>query len=438
MTLQASVKQCDDFDQGPTGTIMAELRDLDIRVDEPIPDEAPVVVVGAHTRPDLVAQLRKKSRRVIAVSTDGDAQTWSLLNAGASDVLSFDAETASAVAARLQRWASIDAIVSSDLVRNNLVGAAPAWVRALEQLVELARFSTRSVLITGESGTGKEMAARLVHTLDRRPDKGQLVILDCTTIVQSLSGSELFGHAKGAFTGAGRDRAGAFKLADRGTLFLDEIGELPLSLQSELLRVIQEGTYKPVGSDRWERTTFRLVCATNRDLSAMQGANSFRSDLYHRITAGLVRLPPLSERLQDIPLLARHFLRAEMGDETPELSPQIERFLTQRNYPGNVRDLKQLLGRMCCRHVGPGALTVGDLPEEERPERQLLWKDDPGLVLAVRRAVAMGAPLRDLKESVGDMAVDAALTDAGGNLSLAARHLQVTNRALQLRQARRS
>jgi transcriptional regulator with GAF, ATPase, and Fis domain len=179
------------------------------------------------------------------------------------------------------------------------------------------------------------------------------------------------------------------------------------------------------------------VCATNRDLLAMQAANQFRGDLYHRITATTVCLPSLRARLGDVPLLARHFLRAELGNAAPDLSPQVERLLTEREYPGNVRDLKQLIGRMCSRHVGPGVFSAGDIPEEERPKRELAWKDEPGLKQAVSRAVTSGAPLRELKESVADLAVEAALVDSHGNLALAARRLQVTERALQLRLARR-
>jgi transcriptional regulator with GAF, ATPase, and Fis domain len=342
------------------------------------------------------------------------------------------------IEAKLRRWAAIDSMLASDLVRKNLVGRSRAWLDALEQLVEIALFSTKSVLITGESGTGKEMAARLVHTLDQRADKGKLVTLDCTTIVPSLSGSELFGHAKGAFTGASSDRRGAFALAHRGTLFLDEVGELPAHLQSELLRVVQEGSYKPVGSDRWDHTEFRLVCATNRDLQAMQAIGAFRSDLYHRITATVVRLPSLGDRVADLLPLASHFLNAELGDDAPPLSPMVESYLVGRDYPGNVRDLKQLIARMCCRHVGPGPLTVGDIPEDERPQGDPSgWWSDVALVAAVERAIEAGAPLRELKETVAELAVDAALATSDGNVALAARRLQVTERAVQMRRAAR-
>lgn len=139
---------------------------------------------------------------------------------------------------------------------------------ALRRIVEVACFTTSPLLLEGESGTGKELVARLFHHLDPREGKRDLIVVDCTTIVPTLSGSEFFGHERGAFTGAMSAREGAFAAADRGTLFLDEIGELPLTMQAELLRVIQEGTYKWVGADHWRKTSFRLVCATNRDLEA--------------------------------------------------------------------------------------------------------------------------------------------------------------------------
>jgi transcriptional regulator with GAF, ATPase, and Fis domain len=422
---------------GDGARLVAELSERGLSVLEHGSQDHPVLLVGAELH-DAVRRARARGfRRIIAV-TDPEVSAWPLLDAGASDVLADDSNVAEVIEAKLARWATIDEVVASDLVRKNLVGRSPSWLDALEQLIELALFSSRSVLVTGESGTGKEMAARLVHTLGRRPDKGKLVVLDCTTIVPSLSGSELYGHARGAFTGATSDRLGAFALAHRGTLFLDEVGELSPQLQSELLRVVQEGTYKPVGSDRWERTEFRLICATNRDLLAMQADGSFRPDLYHRIAAASVRLPALRERPGDVVLLARHFVRSELGEEAAGLSPMLERYLLQRDYPGNVRDLKQLIARMCCRHVGPGPLTAGDIPEDERPHVEPAgWRDDGTLLAAVWRATESGASLRELKDTVADLAVDAALALAGGNVAVASRRLQVTERAVQLRRAAR-
>jgi len=164
-------------------------------------------------------------------------------------------------------------------------------------------------------------------------------------------------------------------------------------MQSELLSVIQEGPYKPVGSDRWEQTDFRLVCATNRDLQTMQAGGTFPTDLYHRIAAAQVRLPSLGSRATDIPAVARHFLHAESGDPLLELTPDVEAYLVRRHYPGNVRDLKQLVARICCRHVGPGPVTVGDVPLEERPAGDgSPWWDAVGLASAVERAVAAPDP----------------------------------------------
>lgn len=178
--------------------------------------------------------------------------------------------------------------------------------------------------------------------------------------------------------------------------------------------------------------------ATNRDLQAMQAGGTFRTDLYHRIAAAQVRLPSLESRATDIPALARHFLRAESGDPRLELTPEVEAYLVRRQYPGNVRDLKQLVARICCRHVGPGPVTVGDIPQEEHPAGDgSSWWDAVGLASAVERAVAAGIPLRGLKDRVADLAVDAALDACSGNVASAARRLQVTDRAIQLRRAAR-
>src|SRR5262245_5822629 len=313
--------------------------------------------------PELEHCIRERSlhgaERLIAVGMCGEALArgtgWRLLAAGASDVLcgSDAAAAAETIAARFARWAEVDRLVGSPVVTRNLVGQSLAWRAVLRQTVEVARFSGSSVLLGGESGTGKELVARLIHTLDAREDKRELVILDCTTIVPELSGSEFFGHEKGSFTSAVSARDGAFALADGGTLFLDEIGELPPRLQAELLRVVQEGTYKRVGSNAWQRTRFRLTTATNRDLLREVEEGRFRRDFHYRIAAWTCRLPPLRERREDIPLLVRHFLEEHYGAEgTPAVDPAVLELLLTRDYPGNVRDLRQLVGRIAHRHVG--------------------------------------------------------------------------------------
>jgi transcriptional regulator with GAF, ATPase, and Fis domain len=379
--------------------------------------------------------------RVLALAASpaalGAGDIWRLLELGAADVLVWGAgPMAAAAAARLRRWAEVDELVDSPAVRERLVGRSTAWRSLLRRVVEVARFTAASVLLTGESGTGKELVARLVHELDPRPDKGALVVVDCTTVVPTLSGSEFFGHERGAYTGAVSARDGAFALADRGTLFLDEVGELPLPLQAELLRVVQEGVYKRVGSNVWQTTRFRLVCASNRDLVGEQAGGRFRSDLYYRIAATTVRLPPLRERAEDTLPLFEHFLaELALDGRAPALDAVVREVLLRRDYPGNVRDLRQLAGRVSNRHVGPGPVTAGDLPEEEWLHRGEAAGVAPDWKGVARLALARGSSLRELREAAADAAVRVAIEEAGGNLRQAAARLGVTDRALQLRRA---
>ena len=272
-----------------------------------------------------------------------------------------------------------------------------------------------------------------------RAAKGEFVVLDCTTVVPELSGSEFFGHERGAFTHAVSTRQGAFELADGGTLFLDEVGELPLPLQAELLRVVQERTYKPVGSNVWKNANFRLVCATNRDLVAEQERGAFRRDFYHRIASWTCELPPLSERREDILPLARRFLEQALGTpEPPELESALRDYLQLRNYPGNVRELRQLVRRIAHRHLGRGPITVGDVPEDEIPRAAAGlagdWRE-AGLERTIRHAQALGVTLREIGTGAAEVAIRVALEDSAGNLQRAARKLGVTDRALQMRRA---
>ncbi|HXH96817.1 MAG TPA: sigma 54-interacting transcriptional regulator [Gaiellaceae bacterium] len=377
------------------------------------------------------------------------AETLTLIGAGAADVVEWTTEEAIAeqLAARFGRWSAVDELVSSPAVADTLVGDSPRWQRVLRDVVEVARFTSSSILVTGESGTGKELVARLVHELDGRSHKEELVLVDCTTIVPSLSGSEFFGHEKGAFTGAVAARDGAFALAHEGTLFLDEVGELPLTLQPELLRVVQEGAYKRVGSNVWHRTLFRLVCATNRELLDEVSAGRFRHDLYHRIAAWCCSLPSLAERRADIPSLARHFLRIA-GGPALELSDAVVDYLARREYSGNVRELRYVVLSLRNRHVGSGPITLADLPADERALAVNAMRQSPdpsepqslvdALRDAVRRQVDSGRSMREIVESAREMALDEALLAEGGSVTRAAARLGMTPRAIQLRRARSS
>jgi two-component system response regulator HydG len=235
------------------------------------------------------------------------------------------------------------------------------------------------VLILGESGTGKELAARAIHAASSRA-QGPFVALNCAAVPPALIESELFGHAKGAFTDARAQRAGLFAQANGGTLFLDEIGEMPLEMQPKLLRALQERLIRPVGSDQELAFDARLVAATNRDLESEVQQKRFREDLFYRINVVSVELPPLRDRGQDILLLATHFLakhQARSGKPPLTLGPQVAEKLLAYDWPGNVRELENSVERMIAL-ARFDQLTVEDLPEKIRayqPDRFMLGAD---------------------------------------------------------------
>jgi len=245
---------------------------------------------------------------------------------------------------------------------HGIIGHSAAIQKILRQ-VELVAPTEASVLITGESGTGKELIARAIHEASRRSDR-PLIRVNCAAIPRELFESEFFGHVKGAFTGALRDRVGRFELADGGTLFLDEVGEIPLELQSKLLRVLQEGSFERLGEERTRLVDVRVIAATNRDLKEEVRRGRFREDLYFRLDVFPVHSAPLRERRDDIPLLAQHFVRGEVrklktGDL--RLSEGDVRKLVQYDWPGNVRELENVIERAAIL-ARAGRLRI-DLPE---------------------------------------------------------------------------
>jgi PAS domain S-box-containing protein len=227
-----------------------------------------------------------------------------------------------------------------------LLGADSGLRGVMDQVSRVSQLDT-AVLLEGETGTGKELVARTIHAMSRR-SAHPLIKVDCGALPASLIEAELFGHERGAFTGAVSARTGRFDLADRGTIFLDEIGELPLDLQVKLLRVLQDGEFERVGSSRTRRVSARCIAATNRDLRACVAQGTFRSDLYYRLAVFPVVIPPLRERRQDIPLLARHFLERasrQAGHTVDSIPPSVMSALLDYEWPGNVRELQSVIER---------------------------------------------------------------------------------------------
>jgi DNA-binding NtrC family response regulator len=259
---------------------------------------------------------------------------------------------------------------------DNIIGQSKLMQEVYKLVRQVAPTNT-TVLICGESGTGKELLAKAIHYNSLRKHK-QFLPADCSALAPTLLESELFGHIKGSFTGAIASKPGLFALADGGTLFLDEIGNISLETQGKLLRVLEEGEFKPVGGTEHKSVDVRLVAATNKNLEEMTQQESFREDLFYRIHVFPIRLPPLRERKEDIPLLAWHFLRQkseETGKKLRGLTPEAMNLLVNGQWPGNVRELKNTMERLVITAEGK-MIRAEDLPERIRKSPNT-WENDP-------------------------------------------------------------
>ncbi len=227
-----------------------------------------------------------------------------------------------------------------------IVGSSREIQKVLDMVSRVA-FSSATVLITGESGTGKELVARAIHFTGNRKDK-KFVVINCATLSENLLESELFGHVKGAFTGAIKDKRGLFEEADGGTLFMDEIGDIPKSVQAKILRVLQEGEFISLGDTVTKKVDVRIIAATNQDLLQRVQEKEFREDLYYRLNVINIKMPPLRERKEDIPLLVKHFVEKYNKKENKQIkgiSPEVEKEFYNYNWPGNVRELENVIER---------------------------------------------------------------------------------------------
>jgi two-component system response regulator AtoC len=303
------------------------------------------------------------------------------------------------------------------------VGDAPPMRHLLDAVGRVAPKDI-TVLVRGETGTGKELVASLLHAQSRRAG-GPLVRFNCAAIPGDLAEAELFGHARGAFTGATQARRGFFAEADGGTLVLDEVAELPLQIQAKLLRALQEGEIQPVGAGRVDRVDVRVVACTNRDLAAEARAGRFREDLYYRLAVVELTVPPLREHREDIPALAAEFARRygeRFGMEDVRLSPELVRLLGRADWPGNVRQLENAVARMVALSatgvLGPEAFTA-PAPAGGHDEGAEAGAD------AVDPAAVQGASLREQLDALERNLIARALAATGGNQSEAARRLGV-------------
>jgi two-component system response regulator PilR (NtrC family) len=306
-----------------------------------------------------------------------------------------------------------------------ILGRSPPMQEVFRVLERVAPTGV-TVLIYGESGTGKELVARRLHSLSGR--KGRFVAVNCSAIPEGLIESELFGHVKGSFTGAVADKPGLFEEAQGGTLFLDEVGELPLTLQPKLLRVLQEGRIKRVGGNREIAVDVRIVSATNRELRSEVGSGRFREDLFYRLNVVAIEIPPLRERREDIPVLAQHFLKkyAEaFGRPVRGFSREVLETLERYGYPGNVRELENLVERAV-------ALEPGEYLSRDSLSAELLGNSH-GRPNASLEIPEEGIDLEATLESVERRYLESALRRTGGNRTEAAKLLGCSFRSLRYR-----
>ena len=301
---------------------------------------------------------------------------------------------------------------------SEIVGSSPAWRRVVDVATQAAP-SAATVLVLGESGTGKELIARAIHFNSPRAS-GPLVNLNCAALPEQLLESELFGHEKGAFTGAVAQRKGRFEQADGGSIFLDEIGDLSPALQVKLLRVLQERQFERVGGNKTIGANVRVMAATHRNLEQAMREGTFRDDLYYRLNVVTIQIPPLRERREDIPLLLEHFLRkfAEKNQrDVTGLTAAARDALLKYDYPGNVRELENIVERatLLCRGR---VIDLEDLPAAARPGQRSaaepLPKDLPGVLADIER-----------------QAIESALERSGGIQTQAAETLGISERVLR-------
>lgn len=338
------------------------------------------------------------------------------------------AQRIDALEARVKQEQQLAVALIEGESQTEMIGSSEAMKRLKEEVAIVSQ-SDLTVLIQGETGVGKELVARQIHYLSPRTDK-PLIYVNCAALPESIAESELFGHLKGAFTGATVDRPGKFEVANGGTLFLDEIGELPLTIQAKLLRVLQSGEIQRVGSDQYLQVDVRILAATNRDLQQEVSKGRFRADLYHRLSVYPVTVPLLRERDKDVLLLAGYFLernQKRFGVQGLRLSPEAKQLLKQYSWPGNVRELSHVLSRAALKAIneqGRDIRSVLIAPKHlDLSQDELLPSEEPAPIqVSVSREKVS---LRDATERFQQDLIADRLEKNNGNIAAAARDLDV-------------
>ncbi|NDD56521.1 MAG: sigma-54-dependent Fis family transcriptional regulator [Verrucomicrobia bacterium] len=398
------------------------------------------VRIGEENGLEILRQIRQEHPRqlVIVMTAHGTAQTAiEAMKHGAFDYVlkPFDVPELLALLRRaLQTAASMEELTAASAGKKaegdagpvpGLIGTSASMQKIYKLVGQVAR-SDASVLLVGESGTGKELIARAIYANSPRAAR-PYVAINCAAIPDTLLESELFGHERGAFTGALTQRIGKFERADGGTIFLDEIGDMPLALQAKLLRILQNGEFQRLGGDQTLRTRVRVIAATNKDLAAMVKEKTFREDLFYRLNVVMIQLPPLRERGEDILPLADYFLQREGKDRRLRFSASAKKVLQFNRWPGNVRELENAVQRavVCATSdtIEPGDLS-SDLPSSggTSAEGGDWWSE--------LKTKAHG---QDLLGAAEKMLVEKALQESGGNVQKAADVLGVTRAALRTR-----
>lgn len=320
---------------------------------------------------------------------------------------------------RKQKYVTQTLIQQARSQHGEMIGLSPQ-IEALKTSIATVAQSDYAVLITGETGTGKELVAHNLHAQSHRSDR-PMIYVNCAALPEGLAESELFGHVKGAFTGANSNRAGKFELADSGTLFLDEVGELPLVLQAKLLRVIQQGELQRVGSDKYLTVNVRILAATNRDLPTEVEQGRFRSDLYHRLNVFPIHVPPLRERQTDISILAGYLLekvRQQFNSPSLHVHPKALAMLESQPWLGNVRELEHTLTRAALHAIQQQSATI-EQHHFDLPNQAGVVKNTSSLFPADSQ------PMRQLVESYQKQLIEHALNESGNVWAKAAEFLQM-------------